>query len=151
MSLTSAIETPSALAFAWSMSSWYSGMSSWPFGRTATRRLSCEAMPRNWLRALISASWPTAPRSCSCTSKPVALPSSITAGGAKAKTIASRICEKAPMARPVIGLTLRSGRLRNSQSLSMTKPMPMFWPLPPKLKPATVKIERVASFSLSMK
>ena len=149
MSLMSATETPSAPAFAWSMSSWYSGTSSWPLGRTPTRRLSCAAMPRNWLRAAISASWPRPARSCSCTLKPLEVPSSSTAGGTKANTIASLICENAPMARPAIDFTSCPGAWRSSQGSRLTKPMPMFWPWPAKLKPATVKIERTLPFSFS--
>jgi len=43
--------------------------------------------------------WPLLPRSCSSKSKPVALPNSSTAGGAKAKTLASLILPKRAWAR----------------------------------------------------
>ena len=108
-------------------------------------------MPRNWLRAASRASWPRPERSCICTVKPPEVPSSITAGGTKANTMASRICANAPIARPAIDLTSWPGALRSSQCFRFTKPMPMCWPLPPKEKPATVKMARTVSFSFSRK
>ena len=82
--------------------------------------------------------------------KPLEVPSSVTAGGAKAKTIASLIWLKAPIARPATAFT-ESSSPRSSQSLRFTKAMPAFWPEPPKLKPCTVKIDLSAVFSFSMK
>ena len=42
------------------------------------------------------------------------------------------------MARPTRAGTRISADVRWSQSFRRTKPMPMFWPLPAKLNPATV-------------
>ncbi len=101
--------SPCAPAFSQSTSSRYSGTSSMPLGRTFASRGSCAAMPSNWLRAAIKASWPKPPRSCNWKSNPLAVPSSRTAGGAKAKTIASRNCENVPMAVPATAAGLQLG------------------------------------------
>ena len=69
------------------------------------------------------------------------VPSSVTGGGAMANTMASLIWLKAPMARPAIAFTLASALVRSSQSLSLTNTMPLFWPLPAKLKPCTAKVD----------
>jgi len=79
------------------------------------------------------------------------VPSSSTAGGTKANTIASRICWNAPIARRATDATSVPGAVRTLQSFMPTKPSPMFWPPPAKLKPAAVKIERTLSFSFSRK
>ena len=49
-------------------------------------------------------------------SKPLAVPSSSTAGGAKAKTIASRHLAKVAIARPAIALTLFCEPARSLES-----------------------------------
>ncbi|MNR13300.1 hypothetical protein D3C85_1296970 [compost metagenome] len=144
----SAMVTPRALARSSSTVSWYCGSSFRPFGRTAERILLCAAMPRNWLRASISLSWPTPARSCRNTSKPVALPSSSTAGGAKANTIASRKLKKCCWARCARLNTLFSAE-RSPHGLSMMNAMPELWPRPAKLKPLTVNTEATVSASLS--
>ena len=88
------------------------------------------AMPISWLRASMSLGWPRPPRSCSSKSKPVDVPSSITGGGAKANTTASRRRLKTPMAFCTTASTLSPGLSRWSQSFSLTKAMPVFWPIP---------------------
>jgi hypothetical protein len=75
----------------------------------------------------------------------------MTAGGVKAKTMASRMEAKMPMARPARASARRSGRSRRFQSLSLTKAMALFWPLPAKLKPATENTDSTASASSSRK
>ncbi len=142
----SEIDRPSVSALCASICNWNSGVSSWPLGRTATRRGSCESVPSSWLRACISAAWPRLARSCSIRSKPVALPSSATAGGAKAKTRASRMVAKNPKALATTPLTLSASPLRSFHGRSLTKAKPMFWPLPAKLKPATENTPLTASF-----
>ena len=77
------------------------------------------------------------------------VPSSVTGGGASANTMASLIWLKAPMARPTIAVTLASSLVRSSQSLSFTKTIPLFWPLPAKLKPCTEKVDSMMSASFS--
>ncbi len=69
-------------------------------------RAPCRATGR---APAISCSWPRPPRSWSCMSKPVALPSSRMAGGVNAKTMASVTCDSAPIARRRCAATLRSG------------------------------------------
>ena len=135
-----------------SMSSLNCGVSFWPLGRTATRLGFCIAMPRSWLRAAISLSWPSPPRSWSSRSKPLATPSSITAGGEKAKARPSRNLRKGPHGPAGDGRrAFSSGLCRSFQSLSLTKASPMFWPRPAKLKPATVITPSTVFFSSSMK
>ena len=51
---------------------------------------------------------------------------------------ASRIVEKAFVARMAMALALFSGPFRSLQSFSVTKAMPAFWPLPAGLKPTAV-------------
>ena len=58
---------------------------------------------------------------------------------------------KAAMALRTTGTTFRSARLRRFHSCSLTNAMPMFCPLPEKLKPGTVKQDSTASFSPSRK
>lgn len=72
------------------------------------------------------------------------------AGGGKAKMKASLIWPSAAIARPVIGPTPWSA-LRSLQSLSLTKAMPEFWPMPEKLKPCTENTDSTASFSFFRK
>ena len=122
-----------------------------PLGRTATRPGSFISAPSSWLRACISAAWPRLARSCSIRSKPLALPSSDTAGGTIAKTVALRIFDSVSIARPATAAAFSSGRTRSPQGLSFTKAKPAFWPLPAKLKPATEKIESTASFCSTRK
>ena len=55
------------------------------------------------------------------------------------------------MARPMMALALRSSPLRSLQSFNLMKAMPLFWPLPAKLKPATVSTESTLSFSFLRK
>ncbi|OPZ59397.1 MAG: hypothetical protein BWY88_00759 [Synergistetes bacterium ADurb.Bin520] len=141
--------TPRAPALAQSTSTRNWGTSSIPLGRTLARRGSAAAMPRSWLRAAMRALWPSPPRSSNWKSTPRALPISLTAGGAKAKTKPPRIREKAPMARPAMALTRRSGRFRRRQSFSLTKTMPLFWARPEKPMPAMVMQDSTASFSFS--
>jgi hypothetical protein len=139
--------TPRDPAFSQSTSTRYCGTSSIPLGRTFLSRGSLAAMPRSMLRASISFSWPSPPRSSSWKSKPRALPSSMTGGGGKANTIASRNCEKTRMDRPARASTFRSFRSRRSQSLSRTNAIPMFCPRPAKLIPATFRTDSTASGS----
>ncbi|MNC24610.1 hypothetical protein D3C75_726670 [compost metagenome] len=76
----------------------------------------------------------------------MALPSSSTAGGAKANTIASRKVKKCCWARWARANTLFSFE-RSSQGLSMMKAMPELWPRPAKLKPLTVNTDDTVSAS----
>ena len=85
-------------------------------------------MPSSWLRASTSLSCPWPERSWRKKSKPVDEPSAGIGGMLNGKTMASLICEKAPMARPMMALADWSGRVRSSQCLSCTNDMPMFWP-----------------------
>ncbi|MNP18976.1 hypothetical protein D3C76_1114830 [compost metagenome] len=142
----SAMVTPRALARSSSMVSWYCGSSFRPLGRTALSILLCAALARNWLRASMSFAWPTPPRSWRNTSKPVALPSSSTAGGAKANTIASRKVKKCCWARWARANTLFSWE-RSPHGLSMMNAMPELWPRPAKLKPLTVNTDETVSAS----
>ena len=71
------------------------------------------------------------------------------AGGDIANAIASLICMSPPIALPAIACALCSLPGRSLQSLSLTKPMPVFCPLPPKLKPCTVKMDSMSSFAVS--
>ena len=68
-------------------------------------------------------------------------------GGASANTIASWICENAPIARPTSAPTLASSLSRSSQSFSFTNAMPLFWPEPAKLKPCTENTDSMCSAS----
>ena len=86
----SASDRPSALAFSRSMSICSCGLSSRPFGRTAASFGFCAAMTQQLVARLHQLLVAQAARSTSCMSKPVALPSSMMAGGVKAKIIASR-------------------------------------------------------------
>ncbi len=147
MLFTSAMVRPKTPAFSRSMSNLYCGSSLRPLGRTATSAGSFAAAPRSWLRASISFAWPRLPRSNSSKSKPVALPSSMTDGGAKAKASASWIFAKWAMARPAMACTRCCEPGRCDQSLSRTKARPELCPRPPKLKPATVKTPSTESFS----
>ena len=101
-------------------------------------RLSPMAMPISWLRAATSRSWPMPPESTSSRSKPVALPSSCTAGGTTAKIRPSPYCWKNLDARAVMPKARLSLPLRSSQSLNGMKAVPVFWPTPPNEKPFTV-------------
>ena len=94
-------------------------------------------MPSSWLRAATSASWPAPPRSCRRKVKPLALPSSGIGGGLSGKMKASRTPDSAPKARPASACAESPSPLRSSQSLSVTKARPAFWPWPEKLKPST--------------
>ena len=85
--------------------------------------------------------------SCSWKSKPDEVPSSGTAGGITANTMASRIWPNTPMARPATTPAFRLAALRSSKSLRRTKARPAFWPAPLKLKPETVNTDCTASFS----
>ncbi len=149
--LTSAIESPSDAARRESTSMWNCGVSSCPFGRTLASRLLCAAMPRNWLRAATSASWPRPALSFRKKSKPPARPSSGMGGGANAKAIASLICIRAPIARPATASTCSSAGLRSSQFFRLMNAVAVFCPLPPKLKPCTPNTETTVSFSSSRK
>ena len=73
------------------------------------------------------------------------------AGGAKAKAKASLIWPSAAMARPATALTCSSGDSRSLQSFRFTNAMPLFWPVPLKLKPWMEKIAFTASRSFSRK
>jgi len=53
-------------------------------------------------------------------------PNSTTAGGAKAKTMALRICENFTVALRATALTFRTDRFRRSQSLSRMNARPEF-------------------------
>jgi len=99
----------------------------------------------------MSLAWPRPPRSSSWKSKPLACPSSTTAGGAKANTMALRILENSPMARPARAVTRRSARSRRCQSLSLMKENPEFCPRPEKLMPEMVNTASTASLSCSKK
>ena len=55
------------------------------------------------------------------------------------------------MARPATALTPSSGDSRSDQSLRLMNAMPLFCPLPPKLKPCTVNSESTVAFSSSRK
>ncbi len=127
-SLTSASDSPSAPSFSLSMSSLNCGVSSWPFGRTAVRAGFLAAMASNWLRASSSLSCPTPPLSWSSKSKPVALPSSRTAGGMKAKAMASRNFEKAAIALPTTAFALKSGALPQVPVLELDEGEPHVLP-----------------------
>ena len=83
--------------------------------------------------------------------KPAAVPSSGMAGGANANTNASLMPASAIIARPATALMPSSSDSRSLQSLSVTKAMPLFWPLPPKLKPCTLNTDSTVSFSFSRK
>ncbi len=85
------------------------------------------------------------------TSKPVAVPSSVTAGGGNAKIIASRMPESARIALLATAWARSSGRLRRSQSRSLTKVMPWFWPRPAKPNPEMFMHDSTASFWSSRK
>ena len=147
----SAIDSPSAAAFSLSTSMRNCGVSSWPFGRTLTSSWLCAAAPRNWLRAATSASWPRPALSLRKKAKPVAMPSSGIAGGANANANASLICISAPIARPATASACSSGDSRSLQCLRLTNARPLFCPLPPKLKPCTLKTALTASCSFSRK
>ena len=103
-------------------------------------------MPRSCPSIWESFSWPSPPRSWSIRSNPVATPSSVTAGGGKAKIMAPRIREKAPMARPATAWAFSSGFCRRSQSFSLTKTIPWFCPRPEKTIPEIAMQEATASF-----
>ena len=145
------IGTPRAPAFCQSTSIRYSGQSSSPLGRTRVNLGSLAAIPRSWLRAAISPSWPRPPRSCNWKSNPLALPSSMTAGGVKAYTLALWICENARMALSATAPALSSGRLRSFQSLSLIKAIPIFCPRPAWFWPLIVRMHSTASFSFTRK
>ena len=78
-------------------------------------------------------------------SNPVATPSSVTAGGGNAKIVAPRIVEKKRIALAATAVTLRSGRLRRSQSLSLTNTSPWLCPRPAKPNPEMEPIDSTAS------
>ncbi|MNT18783.1 hypothetical protein D3C72_1540000 [compost metagenome] len=147
--LMSARDRPWARAFSSSISNWYWGSSRRPLARTRLSTGFFAASSTNWSRAAFSASWPMPPRSCRKKLKPVALPSSITAGGAKAKTIASRKLKKCFCARWARSNTLWPSAVRSSHGLSMRNARPELWPRPAKLKPVTVNTEFTVSFSSS--
>lgn len=147
--LMSARDTPRALAFSSSISSLYCGSSLMPLGRTRCSAGFCAASMRNLLRAWSRTSWPTPAWSWRNRSKPVALPSSSTDGGAKANTIASLKLKKCICARLASSNTLFSPPGRSSQGLSMMNAMPELWPRPAKLKPVTVNTELTEELSFS--
>ena len=97
--------TPKAPAFCQSTSLWYSGTSSKPLGRTRTNLGSFAAIWTSCLRASISAWCPSPARSWSMKSKPVAVPSSITAGSEKAYPTAFRMPANARFALFAIAFT----------------------------------------------
>ncbi|MCY1425341.1 hypothetical protein D9M71_411270 [compost metagenome] len=144
---TSASEIPRARAFSSSISSWYCGSSLRPLARTLSSSGRWYARSRNLSRAAIRASWPRPAWSCRYRSKPVALPSSSTAGGAKANTRASMKRSKCFCARSARANTLFSLPSRSSHGLSMMKAMPELCPRPAKLKPVTVNTELTAADS----
>ena len=118
--LTSASERPSADAFCPDRSR--CGIAAHRRGHWGAPRSATAPWPRapsSWLRACISASCPAPLRSCRNMSKPLAVPSSSTAGGAKAKTIASRHLANCAMARPATALTLLWLPLRSSNGLRL--------------------------------
>jgi hypothetical protein len=104
-------------------------------------------MPRSWLRAASSASWPTPARSWSWSWNPVALPSSVIAGGANAKICASLICANALVIRCATAAALRSGASRSSQRLSFTNTRPEFWPRPTNENPLITSADSTESCS----
>ena len=65
--------------------------------------------------------------------------------------VSDQAMSRAPIARPAIAPTCWPGSLRSSQSLSLTKAMPVFWPEPAKLKPTAANIDSTESFSFSRK
>ncbi|MNC40794.1 hypothetical protein D3C75_895280 [compost metagenome] len=83
------------------------------------------------------------------TLKPVALPSSITAGGAKANTSASRKPKKRCWARCASSNTPCPGSLRSLHGLRLMNAMAELCPRPAKLKPLTVNTELTTSPSSS--
>ena len=95
----------------------------------------------------MSASWPRLARSCSCSSKPLALPSSVTAGGVKAKTLASLIEARAFWTRAATASARSRASVRSSHGLKRTQATAAFWPREPKLKPAMERTDSIDSFS----
>ncbi|MNT07306.1 hypothetical protein D3C72_1420050 [compost metagenome] len=71
----------------------------------------------------------------------MALPSSCTAGGAKAKASESRKVLNFAWARLVRSNTLVASPSRSLNGLSRMNARPELWPRPAKLKPFTVKSE----------
>ena len=118
-------------------------------GRTAVNLGSLAAMPRSWLRASIRACMAEAAPVQQLKVEPLGMPSSMTAGGGKAKTMALRIAGKGPMALPAMALAFRSARSRSFQSFSLMNTMPLFCARPEKPMPAMVMQDSTASFSFS--
>src|SRR3546814_3340030 len=86
---------------------------------------------------LKSASAPLPPTSSNLKVKPPAMPSSAIAGGLRAKTMASLIDVKKPIAFPTKASELFSSPERCSHGLSIVNIIPFAWPWPKKLKPRT--------------
>ena len=146
--LMSESETPNACAFSWSTSSLNCAVSSRPLGRTLTKLAGCcAAMPSNWLRAWVRASWPSPAWSINSKSKPVAVPSSTMAGILNGMTKPSRILPNSILARWITASALFSSPLRSSHGFRLTKAIPAFCAWPLKLKPLTVKTLSTFAFS----
>ena len=119
---------PSAAAFSRSMSSCSCGASARPSGRTPVKHRACCASRATGCAPRAAPSWPCRRAVLQADRlKPVALPSSGIAGGAKAKTMASRMPPSLPMAAPRPPPPC-SGARRSLQSFSVMKAMPAFWP-----------------------
>jgi len=71
--------------------------------------------------------------------------------GGKAKTMALRMVENAPMARPATTLLFKSGRSRSFQSFNLTNTMALFCDLPENPMPEIVIQDSTASCSSSRK
>ena len=104
--------------------------------RTWARRWSCPANSRSRSRARVRPSRPTPPTSFSSRSNPLEVPSPLISGGAVTLVAASRIFRAAWLARLAVMAADCDAAVRSFQSRSSTKDMPVFWPLPLKLRPA---------------
>ena len=135
--------TPSAPALRQSMSRLNCGVSSCPLGRTERDGVGfCAAMPSSWFarrQQLLVA------RAAAC------LEVEVEARGVAEFDDRGRreredhgvadLREGADGAAGDAPVALIAAPGRSSQSFSLTKAMPVFWPLPPKLKPATAKTD----------
>ncbi len=117
--------TPRAPAFSQSTSIRYSGTSSRPLGRTFGKTRVLGRHAEELVAGLHQLGMAQAAAVQQLEVESLGLcPVRTTAGGAKAKTMAFRILENAPMALPATAPTFRSGRSRRSQSFSLTKAIP---------------------------
>ncbi|MNV41437.1 hypothetical protein D3C71_1330740 [compost metagenome] len=146
----SACASPSALAWAWSMSRCSSALSPSPFRRTELSPSSWLAAPTTRCCAACSAARPAALLSCSHSSKPLDWPSPRTAGGASTFTFASARPRKCLLARAMIAAAVLSAS-RSPHGLSARKPCPAFCPVPALLRPTTTNAASRFCCSFCMK